>query len=104
VDDRIQLVRSVAGDERYAQLEINAPVQRVIVADHRRKAAEELMSRWSQLTCDEILQSPYALIGTIQQIIEDLESRRERWDISYYTIREPDLDPFAPVVVQLAGK
>lgn len=103
VDERMQLVREVAGEERYALLEINALVQRVIVTDDRRKTAEELTGRWTQLNADEILQSPYALIGTVEQIVEDLKARRERWGISYYTIREPDIDACAPVVAHLAG-
>jgi probable F420-dependent oxidoreductase len=104
VDKRIQLFREVAGDERHARLEINALVQRVIVTNDRRKAAEELTGRWSRLTGDEFLHSPYVLIGNTEQIIEDLESRRARWGISYYTIREPDIDIVAPVVAHLAGK
>jgi hypothetical protein len=79
-------------------------VQRVVVTDHRRQAAEELASRWTQLSPEEILQSPYVLIGTVDQMIEDLQARRERWDISYYVIFEPYVDAFAPVVAQLAGK
>jgi probable F420-dependent oxidoreductase len=104
IDERVQLVREVAGAERYAQLELNALVQRVVVTDDRSKAAEELTSRWSQLTPDEILQSPYVLIGTVDQMVEDLELRRERWGISYYVIFETYLDAFAPVVARLAGK
>jgi alkanesulfonate monooxygenase SsuD/methylene tetrahydromethanopterin reductase-like flavin-dependent oxidoreductase (luciferase family) len=45
VDDRIQLVRQVAGDERFSRLEINALVQQVVVTSDRRKVAEELTSR-----------------------------------------------------------
>ena len=104
VDERIALVREAAGDERWARLELNALVQRVIVTNDRRRAAEELTSRWSQLSADEILQTPYMLIGTIEQIIEDLGARRERWGISSYTVRESEMDTFAPVVAQLAGK
>jgi probable F420-dependent oxidoreductase len=103
VDKRIQLVRDVAG-ERYARLELNALVQRVVVMDDRRRAAEELASRWTQLSPEEILQSPYVLIGTVDQIIEDLQARRRRWGISYFVIFEPYVDAFAPVVAQLAGK
>jgi probable F420-dependent oxidoreductase len=103
VDERLQLVREVAGD-RYDQLELNALVQRVIVADDRRRAAEELTRRWTELTDEEILQSPYALIGTVDQIVEDLEARRERWGISSCTIHEPYADAFAPVVARLAGR
>jgi hypothetical protein len=96
-------LRQVAGDERFERLEINALVQ-VIVTKGRRKAAEELTGRWSQLSCDEILLSPYVLIGIIEQIIEDLERRRARWGISYYTVREADIDTFAPVVAHLTGQ
>ena len=104
VDERVRLIREVAGEERHARLEINALVQRVIVTSDRRKAAEELTSRWPQLSADEILQSPYVLIGTVKQIVEDVEIRRERWGISYHTVHEPYLDTFAPVVAGLAGK
>ena len=97
------LVREMAGD-RFAQLELNALVQRVVVTEDRRGAAEELTHRWKQLSADEILASPYVLIGTVDQIVEDLEARRERWGISYYVVREPSLDAFAPVVARLAGR
>jgi len=102
VDERVRLVREVAG-ERYARLEVNALVQRVVVTDDRRKAAEELGHRWQQLGPDDLLESPYVLIGTIEQIIEDLRERRDRWGISYYVIFEPYIDAFAPVVARLAG-
>ena len=98
----MQLVRDVAGD-RHPQLELNALVQRVVVTDHRRQAAEELARRWTQLSPEEILQSPYVLIGTVDKQIEDLHARRERWGISYYVIFEPYVDAFAPVVARLAG-
>jgi probable F420-dependent oxidoreductase len=103
VDERLRLVREAAG-ARYAALELNALVQRVIVTDDRRCAAEELAARWTQLSIDEILQSPYVLIGTVDELVEDLTRRRERWDISYYVVFEPYVDAFAPVVARLAGR
>jgi probable F420-dependent oxidoreductase len=103
VDARVQLVREAAGD-RYNQLELNALVQRVVVAEGRRQAAEKLARRWPQLSPEEILQSPYMLIGTVDQLVEELQARRERWAISYYVIFEPYLDAFAPIVARLAGK
>ena len=103
IDERIRLVREAAGEERFARIELNALVQRVVVTDDRYRAAEELTARWSQLDAEEILQSPYVLIGTVEQMIEDLQARRERWGISYFVIHEPYLDVFAPVVARLAG-
>ena len=102
VDERVQLVQDVAGS-RFERLELNALVQRVIVTDDRRQAADELAKRWTSLSPEEILQTPYALVGTVDQLVEDLEARRERWGISSYVVHEPYLDAFAPVVARLAG-
>ena len=103
VDERVRLVREAAG-ERYDRLELSALVQRVVVTDNPRQAAEELASRWTQLSVEEILQSPYALIGTVDHLVEELRRRRDRWGISYYVIFEPYMDAFAPVVARLAGR
>jgi probable F420-dependent oxidoreductase len=103
VDERVQLVREAAGD-RYERLELNALVQRVVVTDDRRQAAGKLASRWTQLSPEEILESPYVLIGTVNQLVEDLQARRERWGLSYYVIFEPDAGVFAPIVARLAGR
>lgn len=104
VDERIQLIRKIAGEDRFARLELNALVQRVVVTDNRRKAADELTSRWGELSADEILKSPYVLIGTVDEMVEDLQARRKRWDISYYVVHEPYTEAFAPVVARIAGK
>jgi probable F420-dependent oxidoreductase len=103
VDERVRLVREVSSD-RFAQIELNVLVQQVLVTDDRRRAAEELASQWHQLSPDEILRSPYMLIGSVDQLAEDLEARRERWGFSYFTIFEPYVNAFAPVVAGLAGR
>ena len=77
-------------------------MQRVLVTDERRQAAEELARRWTQLSPEEILESPYVLIGSVGRLVDDLRARRERWGI--YVIFEPYLDAFAPVVARLAGQ
>ena len=50
----------------------------------------------------EMLESPYALIGSVEQIVETLQERRERYGFSYITVFG-DIDAFAPVVARLAG-
>jgi probable F420-dependent oxidoreductase len=104
VNERVRRVREVAGEDRFARLEFNALVQQVMITDERRRAAEELTRRAPQLSADEVLQSPYVLIGTVDQIVEDLLTRRQRWGLSYYSIRESYMEAFAPVVTRLAGK
>ncbi len=103
IEERMQLVREAAG-ARYDGLELNALVQRVVVTDHRRQAAEELTGRWPQLRPEDLLQCPYVLIGTVDQMVEDLQAYRERWGLSYYVIFEPYVEAFAPVVARLAGR
>ena len=103
VDQRIELVRTAAGS-RFPSLELNALVQRVVVVDDRRRAAEELARQWNQLSAAEILESPFVLIGTIDQMVDDVLARRERWGFSYLTIFEPYLSAFAPVVARLRAR
>ena len=103
VDERVRLVREAAGD-RFRRLELSALIQRVIVTDDRRHQAEELATRWTQLSPAEILESPYVLLGTVDQQVEDLLARRARWGINYYVVFEPYMETFAPVVARLAGR
>jgi hypothetical protein len=41
------------------------------------------------------------LVGTVDQICEDLIARREEFGFSYIVLH--DIDAFAPVVARLAG-
>ena len=53
---------------------------------------------------DVLANHPHALIGSVDQIIETLQARRERYGISYVTVGRDALDSFAPVVAALHGK
>jgi hypothetical protein len=57
-----------------------------------------------QSTPEEVLDSPVGLVGTVDEIVESLERRRERWDMSYHVIPVEQMDAFAPVVDRLAGR
>lgn len=89
--------------ERLERIELNALLQRVIVTDDRTKAAEDLARQWAPMTAAEILESPFVVLGTVDEIVEALTRRRQRWDISYYVAMEPALETFAPIVARLAG-
>jgi probable F420-dependent oxidoreductase len=55
-------------------------------------------------TSPEILiNSPYALIGDTDRMVDTLVERRERWGLTYFTCWEEDIDVLAPVVERLAG-
>ena len=99
--EKLEWVRSAAGD-RFDSLEIHALIQAVAVGERRTAAADQLASRF-KVARDVVLETPYVLLGTIEEICETLWERRERYGISYLTVFERDMEVFAPVVARLAG-
>jgi probable F420-dependent oxidoreductase len=102
VDERVGWVRSAAGDRSH-RLELNALVQRVVATDRREEAAAEIAAERPKLSVDDVLETPYLLLGTVEQMVDALRARRDRWGLSYYVVFEPMADALAPVVAQLAG-
>ena len=103
IDERVRRLRAAAG-ARFDRLELSAQIQRVIVTENRRQAADELTKTWKPLTAEEILESPYVLIGTVDEMVEALHARRARWGISYFVTFDPFLETLAPIVARLSGK
>ena len=52
---------------------------------------------------EEALESGAALVGTEDEITEQLHRRRERWGLSYVVVGDENIDEFAPIVAKLAG-
>jgi probable F420-dependent oxidoreductase len=104
--DRIALVRERAGD-RFDALELNALIQFVFVTRDRRGAAERLQALAPALTVEDILDSPFVLIGTHDEMAETLRERRERFGVSYWVVfeRRPNsdqtIDTLGPVIERL---
>jgi hypothetical protein len=40
----------------------------------------------------------------VEQIIEDIQMKRERFGISYFVVFDEHMEAFAPVVARLAGR
>jgi probable F420-dependent oxidoreductase len=98
---QVEWVRQVAG-ARFDALELNILIQAVVVTDDRQGGAEQVAGRLG-VTAAQALETPHALVGTADQIADDLRARRERFGISYVAVFERDMDAFAPVVGALAG-
>jgi probable F420-dependent oxidoreductase len=54
-------------------------------------------------TPEEVLGSGAALLGTIPEMIDELQKRREEWGVSYIVVGGDNFEDFAPVVAALAG-
>jgi len=98
---KIEWVRAAAGD-RLAALELHTLIQAVVVTDRRAIAAEQLATRF-KIGPELVLESPYVLCGTVEEICETLRRRRQTHGISYVTVFDRDLEVFAPVVERLAA-
>lgn len=97
-DERVRYANECAGD-RAGRIEWHALIQAVVQTDDRRAAASVLTRRFGNLMpTDEILATPFVLIGTIKQMAEQLLRNRERYGFTYYTVHGPYADTFAPVI------
>ncbi len=95
LDAQLACLRAAAG-QRFDDIELNALVQVVTVTDDAAGAIDQLCARNDGLDPHELATTPYALIGTVDEIVAKLHACRERWGISYFAVRE--LDAFAPVI------
>jgi probable F420-dependent oxidoreductase len=102
VDAKIGWVRDAAG-ARLADIELNVRAFFVSVTNDRAATADAVATGL-RVDATDVLESPFALIGTTEQIAETLMARRERWGLSYVIVGPEDVDSFAPVVSQLAGR
>ena len=95
LDDQIEQVREGAGD-RFDDLEFNALVQVVQITDDREAALARICERVDGLSIEDARETPYLLVGVVDEIVDHMMTCNERWGINYFAVRE--LDDFAPVL------
>lgn len=100
-DDKIGWIREAAGD-LFPRLELNVTVFVVAVTDHREQVAERIAGGFG-VTPAEVLDVPHVLVGSVDQIVDTLQARRERFGISYVVFSGDQGEAMAPVVRRLAG-
>ena len=98
---KVAWIRRAAG-ERFNQLELNMIMYAIVVTGDRRHTAQQLAGRF-KTTVEQVLTIPHCLIGTLDQISEDVQRRREQYGISYLAVFDEHSEAFAPVVARLAG-
>lgn len=98
---KIAWIREAAG-ERFDDLEIQVRIHLAQLTDDRRALAAETSPSFG-LSADEGLATPHALGGSVAEIVEQCEARRETYGISYIGLSADVIDDMAPVVARLAG-
>jgi probable F420-dependent oxidoreductase len=97
LDATVGHIRQEAGHR--PQPELNVLVQRIIVTDDRWESARQVARQIPGLNAEDALTPPFLGIGTHVEIVEHLQICRDRWGISYFSVR--DLAAFAPVIQRL---
>jgi probable F420-dependent oxidoreductase len=83
--------------------ELNIFVYGVTETDNPRAVAEPIAAEL-ELPVDDLLNSPHFLFGSVDNMVETLEARREEYNLSYIVVPEDQIDHLAPLIARLAGK
>jgi len=104
VAQKIDWIRQEAGT-RFDELELSM-VLTVVRSNNQQGATEQLIAArgWNTISTEQVHDMPSIVIGTVEQMVEQLYQRRERYGFSYYIVSDRHLQTFAPVVAQLTGK
>ena len=102
VEQKLGWIRDGAGG-RYDELELNVLVFEAHVTDSPRDVLERIGAETGTDPA-VVRESPQVLVGSVEEICDTIDRRREIFGISYYTIYQPDLVTMAPVVERLTGR
>lgn len=99
--ERVKWVREAAGD-RFDDLELAHTAHLTMVTGDRDAVAAGLGSGFG-LDAEQVLAMPNFAIGTVGQIADELERRRDELGFSYVVVGGECYEAMAPVVARLAG-
>ncbi len=98
---KISWVREAAG-ARFDEIELNTLIGFVVITADPRPLAEAMSSTFG-VEASEIMHVPLGLIGTLEDMVEELRWRRQEYGISYFSIEGDSWETLGPVVSTLAG-
>jgi probable F420-dependent oxidoreductase len=98
---KVAWVREAAGP-RFGDLELNTLVGFAVVTDNAESVWEALAPAFG-VPVEDVRHVPLALVGTLEEIEEELRWRRDEYGISYVSIEADCWEALAPVVQHLSG-
>lgn len=103
IAEKVGRIRQEAGS-RFEDIELSI-VTSVVIAENRREAAERLARdrQWDGMSVDRVLEMPSVFIGSVDQIVSEMQARRERYGITYHVVSDRNLEAVTPIVARLAG-
>ena len=100
-EEKLRWIRDAAGS-RFDRLELATRIHLAAVTPDR-DTLYDTMAEGFGMTPDEARRSPHALIGTVEQIVDDLVERRDGLGISNIGLSANSLDDLRPVIERLSG-
>ncbi len=100
-EQRLAWIRDAAG-ERFDDLDLQL-LTFVVAIDADRDEMAQAMGPAMGISPEQAYDVPLALVGSVEEICEQLHERRERYGLNYIVIHDAELEPFAQVVDRLAG-
>lgn len=103
VAEKIGWIKDAAGD-RFDQIELSL-FPDIIVSDDRIAAADLVAKKngWKDTRPEEVFDMPAFAIGTVDEIVETLQRRREHLGFSYLIVGDAEMESLAPLITRLAG-
>jgi probable F420-dependent oxidoreductase len=98
---KLAWIREAAGD-RFDDLEIQVRIHLAQITDDRY-GLSVATSPYFGLTPEQGMATPHALAGSVAEIVEQCQARRETFGISYVGFSADVIDEMAPVVDRLTG-
>lgn len=98
---RLGFVRDAAG-ERFGELDIEASPWFSAVTDDPA-AALARVAGWMKVSPDSLAGHPNMLAGSVAEVTDRLQERRETFGVNYVSVQQDQADEFAPIVAKLAG-
>jgi probable F420-dependent oxidoreductase len=100
--EKVGWVREAAGD-RFDDVELSYTAYLTMVTDDREAVAAGLGVGFG-LDAGEVLAMPNFAVGTVVEIADELERRRDELGFSYVVVGGECYEAMAPVVARLAGR
>jgi probable F420-dependent oxidoreductase len=99
--EKVAWVKEAAGT-RFDSLELNALIGFVLITDDAGSIAEAMAPHFG-IEVEDALHVPGILLGTLDEMVEELQWRREEYGISYWSIESDSWEALGPIVSKLAG-
>jgi probable F420-dependent oxidoreductase len=97
LDERVAFFRSHAGP-RADEVEAGLLLQHVAITDD---PLEYLKGLWPDAPVEDYLTSPVLLLGTLDELVEQVLALRERYGVTYLATHQPSAEAFAQVIEQI---